>query len=134
MKDKALFNLMSCQHLRLLCVMDAINSCWYGALEKNTIYSEFLLWLQDYSAYLVLSGAPPLISQDNVLGGGMEKLDQSRAAHHQGETGMCQGTQSLLPGASYTRQERGPEYTLGCLCPSDSASPCSWNPAYLQLL
>lgn len=33
------------------------------------------------------------------------KLDQSRAAHHQGETGMCQGTQSLLPGASYTRQE-----------------------------
>lgn len=119
----------------LLCVMNAVNSCWYGALEKkNTIYTEFLLWLQDYCECLVLSGAPPLISQDNVPGGGMEKLDQSRAAHHQGETGMCQGTQFLLPGASYTRQEGGPECTLGCLCPSHSASPCSWSPAYLQLL
>lgn len=58
----------------------------------------------------------------------METLDPSRAAHHQGEGGMCQGTQSLPPGARSTRQEGGSEGILGCLSPSHSANPCSLEP------
>lgn len=81
--------------------MNAINTCWYRALEKLTVYTEFLLWLQDYSGCLVLRlcGTPPLITQGNEFLVGVEKLGPSRAAHHQGGTGMCQGSQSLQRGA-----------------------------------
>lgn len=66
------------------------------------VYTELLLWLQDHSGCLVLK-APPLITQGNGDSWwGVEKLPPSRAAHHQGEAGMCQGTQSLslvpIPG------------------------------------
>lgn len=83
----------------LLCVMNAINSCWDGALEKPSVYTELLLWLQNYSGCLVLTAVWGTTSdhpgqQDSQWRA--EKLCPSGgAAHHQGEGGMCCRTQSF---------------------------------------
>lgn len=55
--------------------MNAINTCWYRALEKLTVYTEFLLWLQDYSGCLVLQAVWNTTSDhpgQRILGGGGE--------------------------------------------------------------
>lgn len=85
MKSKAVCNLMSCQHIScfLLCVMNAINICWYRALEKSTVYTESLFWLQDYSGCLVLRAVWSTTSDHSGQWDScrVEKRSPSRAAH-----------------------------------------------------
>ena len=121
----------------LLCVMNAINSCWYGALEKPSVYTESLLWLQDYSGCLVLTAVWGTTSdhpgqRDSPWK--VEKPNPSGAAHHQGEGEMCQGTQSLSPGARYIGRGRLFEYSGLPRLPLMLPITAAWNPAYLQLL
>lgn len=122
----------------LLCMMNAINSCWYGALEKPRVYIEFLLWLQTHSGCLVLKAVWGTTSdhpgqQDPWWG--VEKLHPSRAACHQGEGGVCQGT---VPHTGCQLHEGGRRESLWVLwvaCLLDILPiPAAWNLDHLQLL
>lgn len=118
-----------------LCVMNAINTCWYGALEKPTVYKEFLLWLQDYSGCLVLKalwGTTSDHSGQRDSWGRRGELSPNRVAHHQGKAVMCQGTQSLpLVPVSWCRRAALQVLWVACLSLS-LPIPAAWCPAHLQ--
>lgn len=115
MKDKAIFNLgLPTLKMFLLCVMNAINSCWDGALEKPSVYTELLLWLQNYSGCLVLTAVGGTTSdhpgqQDSQWRA--EKLSARRTCPSPGRRWNVLRNAVVSPGVRYIGRGRLFEYS-----------------------